>query len=115
MAAVLENVAAGKWIGDEALRDTFREFMPANTPRTPYQSAITGGSSDGFGNGSLASIVTRELGVGRQHLRENFLSYVRMHGKGGGGGPSGSDGVCVISFGCGYRSRSTSGWCSALT
>jgi hypothetical protein len=97
MATLLENVAAGKWIGKEDLRDLFREYMPTNTPRVPYVSAITGRRNNGFGNGHLEAIVTRELGADRKHLRAKFLSYVRMHGKGGGGGPSGVDGgVCDL-------------------
>jgi len=59
-----------------------------------YTSPITGARvplSGTLNNGLLREVVKSEAGAGKQGIVEDFLKHVVLRGKGGSGGPSGSE------------------------
>jgi len=93
IAGLFEGVEDLKFVTATSTRTAFRDNMITldAAPGTSYSSPITGRTVGPLNNEFLRPIVEREAGAAKQGIVPDFMKHVVVRGKGGGGGPSGTE------------------------
>jgi hypothetical protein len=91
LARLFEGVDGLQFLSQATSREIFRTHMiTGDYSGFAYKSPITG-NTGGWKNAFLRDLVEREAGPAKQGIVEDFLKHVVLRGKGGSGGPSGSE------------------------
>lgn len=92
-ARMFEGVADKSFVGKTSSQKVFWDNMIRleAAPGTSYTSPITGRTTGPWSNEFLRPLVEREAGTAKAGIVSEFMTHVVLRGKGGSGGPSGTD------------------------
>lgn len=92
LARIFEGVDQMEFVTKASTRHAFFDnLINIDYDGASYTSPITGAKVGPFKNSFLKEIVEREAGPLKQGIVDEFLQHVVLRGKGGSGGPSGTE------------------------